>query len=77
MGEHGIDAGLAGKARLRYRRGHCQPPLSRTFEAMELSADSGLTLTAYTAEPDTSSADGLKLLAGWAATQDTQAVDRP
>ena len=44
---------------------------------MELSADSGLTLTAYTAEPDTSSADGLKLLASWTATQDSQAVDRP
>ena len=51
--------------------------LSLTFEAMELAADSGLTLTAYTAEPDTSSADGLKLLASCAATQDTQAVDRP
>ena len=37
---------------------------------MELSADTGLTLTAYTAEPGTPSHDGLKLLASWAATQD-------
>ncbi|MFI5694818.1 helix-turn-helix transcriptional regulator [Kribbella sp. NPDC051586] len=38
------------------------------FEAMELSADSGLTLTAYTPEPDSPSAEALKLLATWAAT---------
>ncbi len=44
--------------------------LSLSFEAMELSADTGLTLTAYTAEPGTPSHDGLKLLASWAATQD-------
>jgi hypothetical protein len=37
---------------------------------MELSADTGLTLTAYSAEPDTPSHDGLALLASWAATQD-------
>jgi transcriptional regulator with XRE-family HTH domain len=43
--------------------------LSLAFEAMELSADTGLTLTAYTAEPESPSADGLKLLASWAATQ--------
>jgi transcriptional regulator with XRE-family HTH domain len=44
--------------------------LSLTFEVMELSADTGLTLTAYSAEPDTSSHDGLALLSSWAATQD-------
>ena len=44
--------------------------LSLSFEAMELSADTGLTLTAYTAEPGTPSHDGLKLLASWAATED-------
>jgi transcriptional regulator with XRE-family HTH domain len=38
------------------------------FEAMELSADTGLTLTAYTARPDTPSAERLQLLASWAAT---------
>lgn len=45
--------------------------LTLAFEAMALSADSGLTLTAYTAEPDTPSADGLKMLASWAATKQT------
>ena len=44
--------------------------LDLTFEVMELSADTGLTLTAYSAEPDTPSHDGLTLLASWAATQD-------
>jgi transcriptional regulator with XRE-family HTH domain len=43
--------------------------LELSFEAMELSADIGLTLTAYTADPDSPSADGLALLASWAATQ--------
>jgi transcriptional regulator with XRE-family HTH domain len=43
--------------------------LSLSFEAMELSADTGLTLTAYTAEPESPSSDGLRLLASWAATQ--------
>lgn len=49
--------------------------LSLTFEAMELSADSGLTLTAYTAEPGTASADGLKLLASWTVTQELHTAD--
>lgn len=35
---------------------------------MALSAGTGLTLTAYTAEPGTPSAERLPLLAGWAAT---------
>lgn len=43
--------------------------LDLAFEAMELSADAGLTLTVYSAEPDSPSADGLSLLASWAATQ--------
>jgi hypothetical protein len=30
--------------------------------------DPGLTITTYSAEPDTPSADALKLLASWAAT---------
>ena len=42
--------------------------LEMTYEAMELTSDPGLTFLAYTAEPNTPSADGLKLLASWAAT---------
>ncbi|MET0995506.1 MAG: hypothetical protein ABWY20_16110, partial [Mycobacterium sp.] len=51
--------------------GHFHHPVvgdpSLAFEATELSADTGFTLTAYTAEPDTPSHDGVKLLASWAA----------
>ncbi|CAM5721796.1 MULTISPECIES: helix-turn-helix transcriptional regulator [Streptomyces] len=38
------------------------------FDAMELPAHPGLTLTAYSAEPATPAHDGLCLLASWAAT---------
>jgi hypothetical protein len=44
--------------------------LSLAYEVIELSADTGLTLTAYSPEPGSPSADGLALLASWAATQD-------
>ena len=44
--------------------------LRLAYEVMELSADTGLTLTAYSPEPDSPSQDGLALLASWAATVD-------
>jgi transcriptional regulator with XRE-family HTH domain len=44
--------------------------LSLTFDAMELPADPGLTLTAYSAEPGSSSEEKLHLLASWSATLD-------
>lgn len=47
--------------------------LHLSFEAMELSADPGLSLIVYSAEPGSSSDDGLRLLATWAATADQQA----
>ncbi|WP_037914144.1 helix-turn-helix transcriptional regulator [Actinacidiphila yeochonensis] len=43
--------------------------LALDFEAMALPADPGLTLTSYSAAPGTPSADGLRLLATWAATE--------
>ncbi|RLK52605.1 helix-turn-helix domain-containing protein [Microbacterium telephonicum] len=42
--------------------------LELTYEAFELPADPGLTLSTYTAEPGTPSADALRVLASWAAT---------
>ena len=42
--------------------------LELTYESMEVSADHGLTMFAYTAEPGTTSAQNLDLLASWAAT---------
>jgi len=44
--------------------------LTLNFETMELSADAGLTMAAYTAEPGSPSQDALNLLASWAATLD-------
>jgi hypothetical protein len=43
--------------------------LTLACEAMDLAADTGLTLHVYTAEPASRSADALSLLASWAATQ--------
>jgi transcription regulator MmyB-like protein len=44
--------------------------LDLAFDAMELPAEPGLTMTAYSAEPGSPPADGLNLLATWAATLD-------
>ncbi|MDA8265384.1 MAG: helix-turn-helix transcriptional regulator [Actinomycetota bacterium] len=53
----------------------CHPAvgtLELMFEAMELSADEGLTLTAFTAEPDSPSWDALRLLASWSVSVASQ-----
>ncbi|MFI0226779.1 helix-turn-helix transcriptional regulator [Streptomyces lydicus] len=50
--------------------------LELSFEAMELPANPGLTLTAYSAEPHSPSHDGLKLLASWAATSEPAVAPR-
>jgi len=42
--------------------------LRLTFESMELTADAGLRLNAYSAEPGSPSQDALNLLASWTAT---------
>jgi hypothetical protein len=44
--------------------------LRLTYEVMDLSADPGLSLVVYSAEPGSTSQDGLDLLASWAATLD-------
>ncbi|HTR94262.1 MAG TPA: helix-turn-helix transcriptional regulator [Trebonia sp.] len=48
--------------------------LTLTYEALDLAADSGLRISAYTAEPGTPSDDALRLLATWAATLDEAAA---
>jgi transcriptional regulator with XRE-family HTH domain len=45
------------------------------FNATELAADPGLTLTVYTAEPGSPSAEKLALLASWTATADQPQLD--
>lgn len=42
--------------------------LTLSYDTMELPGDTGLRLTAYTAEPASRSAEGMQLLASWAAT---------
>jgi hypothetical protein len=53
--------------------------LTLAFEALDLAADEGLRVSAYTAEPGTPSGDALNLLASWAATTDQagSAADQP
>ncbi|MHC5263712.1 helix-turn-helix transcriptional regulator [Streptomyces sp. UC4497] len=45
--------------------------LALDFDAMELPAQPGLTLTAYSSPPNTPDHDKLQLLAAWAATPET------
>jgi transcriptional regulator with XRE-family HTH domain len=44
--------------------------LTLSYEALDLAADDGLRIAAYSAEPGTPSDDALRLLASWAATLD-------
>jgi transcriptional regulator with XRE-family HTH domain len=44
--------------------------LTLTFETMQLTADSGLTMAVYTAEPGSKSEQALNLLASWTASPD-------
>ena len=51
--------------------------LELTYEAMELSADTGLTIFAYTAEAGSKSDQALQLLGSWAATPPSQISPAP
>ena len=44
--------------------------LTLSYEALELPADPGLTIFAYTAEPNWPSHDAVNLLASWTSTPD-------
>lgn len=46
--------------------------LDLNFESMELPSEPGLVLNVYTAPADSASADALKMLASWAATQEQE-----
>jgi transcriptional regulator with XRE-family HTH domain len=49
--------------------------LELSYEVMELSADAGLTVSVYSAEPGTRSQEALDLLASWTATPAGQSLD--
>jgi hypothetical protein len=44
--------------------------LDLTFQGMDLSADRGLQMLVFSAEPGSPSHDGLQLLSNWASAQD-------
>jgi len=74
---HDVQFHRSGQKRLRH------PVVGRldlNFESMELSSAPGLQLNVYTAPAGTPTADALKLLASWAASQEdlpTEAVAAP
>ena len=63
----------SGRKRLRHP---AVGQLDLDFEAMPLPGDPGLQLNIYTAPANTPTADGLKLLGSWAASQDNLATER-
>ncbi|MGW6501444.1 helix-turn-helix transcriptional regulator [Nonomuraea angiospora] len=70
---HDVQFHRSGLKRLRH------PVIGRldlNFESMELPSEPGLTLNVYTAAPGSPTADGLKMLASWAATQDLAEVQQ-
>jgi transcriptional regulator with XRE-family HTH domain len=62
---HNVKFHRSGRKRLRHP---AVGELDLNFEAMELPSEPELRLNIYTADPNTPTADGLKLLASWAAT---------
>ncbi|WP_019929017.1 helix-turn-helix domain-containing protein [Nocardia sp. BMG111209] len=62
---HNVRFHRTGRKRLHHR---IVGELELTYEALELPADPGLTLFAYTAEPGTPTDERLRLLAEWATT---------
>ncbi|MEW2376593.1 transcriptional regulator [Micromonospora sp. NPDC047812] len=50
---------------------HIVGDLTLAYEGLEMAAEPGLTLTIYAAEPGSPSEDALRLLASWAASQES------
>ncbi len=62
---HNVRYHRSGTKRLRHP---VVGELELAFEVMDVSADEGLTIAAYSAEPGSRSAEALDLLASWSAT---------
>ena len=62
----------SGRKRLRHPM---VGELDLDFEAMQMPSDPELQLNIYTAEPGSPAADGLTLLASWAATRSAEAAE--
>ncbi|MFJ8487121.1 helix-turn-helix transcriptional regulator [Streptomyces sp. NPDC094038] len=50
--------------------------ITLAYEGLEMTAEPGLTVTVYTAEPGSPSEEGLRLLASWAATREATPAGR-
>lgn len=64
-GAHNVRHHGTGTKRFHH---HTVGDLTLAYEGLEMTAEPGLTLTIYTAEPGSPSEEGLRLLASWAAT---------
>ncbi|TWF95437.1 helix-turn-helix transcriptional regulator [Saccharopolyspora dendranthemae] len=69
---HDVQLHRSGRKRLRHP---VVGQLDLDYESMELPSEPGLTLNIYTAPFDSPTADALKMLASWAATQDHNEPD--
>ncbi|MFD5300060.1 helix-turn-helix transcriptional regulator [Streptomyces mutabilis] len=67
-GAHNVRHHGTGTKRFHH---HAVGDLTLAYEGLEMAAAPRLTLTVYTAEPGSASEEGLRLLASWAATQNT------
>ncbi|HEY2197500.1 MAG TPA: helix-turn-helix transcriptional regulator [Mycobacterium sp.] len=66
---HNVRQHRTGTKRLHHR---VVGDLELEFERLDVTADPGLVLQAYSADPGSSSHDALSLLASWAATRDQE-----
>jgi transcriptional regulator with XRE-family HTH domain len=66
---HNVKFHRNGRKRIRHP---AVGELDLNFEAMELPSEPELRLNIYTADPHTPTADGLKLLASWAASREAE-----
>ena len=65
-GAHNVRTHGAG---VKHFRHHIVGDLTLAYESLDLRAEPDLTLTIYTAEPDSPTAHALALLASWAPTE--------
>ncbi|MDP9799588.1 transcriptional regulator with XRE-family HTH domain [Catenuloplanes nepalensis] len=66
---HVVDAHDTGIVRIHH---HVVGDLTLAWESLDLRADDRLTMTLYTAEPGSASADSIGLLASWGAAEHSQ-----
>jgi transcriptional regulator with XRE-family HTH domain len=71
---HNVRVHRSGVKRFRHR---LVGELTLAYESMELVADPGLRLNAYTAEPGSTSQEALDLLASWTAQPHARPTTRP